>query len=147
MTAIEAPAPFQVAKVRPPMVARGKISNSLARSGLLGIGVQVVSPDGGETNLHSHPGIDSSWMVLDGKAIFYTTNDEVVAELEKNELVMIPSGTPYWFKASGDEPLVILHITARTPGSGEHSRIDYTPRTMGGENRVAETIPGQHFEG
>ena len=142
MTAIEAPAPFKVGKVRPPLVSKGKITMSITRSEMLGVGVQVVAPDGGETNLHSHPGIDSAWMVLDGEATFYGEGDRVVAELGKNEVISIPPGTPYWFKANGHEPLVILHITARVPGTGS-PRIDYTPP----KEKPEELIPGAFFEG
>lgn len=140
-------APFQVAKIRPQMVSRGKTSTSLVRAGQLGIGVQVASSDGGETNLHAHPGTDSAWMVLGGKAKFYTVNDRPIAELGKNEIVSIPAGAPYWFESSSDEPLVILHITSRIPGLEGASRIDYTPRTVGGENRIREVVEGQFFEG
>ena len=125
MTAVEAPAPFIVNKVRPPLVSKGKFTTSLARGEILNVGVQVVAPDGGETNLHAHPGTDSTWLVLDGAAIFYTTNDKIVAELDKDELVFIPQGVPYWFKAGTDKPLVILHITARAPGLVGPTRIDY----------------------
>lgn len=143
MTAVEAPAPFQVARVRPPLVSRGKISQSLARGEILGVGVQVVSADGGETNLHSHPGIDSFWLVLDGHATFYGEGDQLVAELERNELVLIPAGTPYWFKATGDEPLVVLHVTARAPGTSGRSRLDYRPPI----EKPEQIIPGAYFEG
>jgi quercetin dioxygenase-like cupin family protein len=131
-----------VAQVRPPLVSRGKISERLARTDVLGIGVQVVSADGGETNLHSHPAFDSSWIVLDGRATFYSEGDQVVAELGRNELVMIPAGTPYWFKSSSDKPLVLLHITARVPGSAP-GRVDYTPPI----EKPRDIIPGAHFEG
>ena len=143
MTAVEAPAPFTVTKVRPPMVARGKISQSLARTPTLGMGVQVVAPDGGETNLHSHPGVDSSWMVLDGEATFYTANDRVVGVLGKNEMIMIPAGAPYWFKATSENPLVILHVTARTPEAVglSSSRKDFAPPI----EKPRDIIPGAFF--
>ncbi len=148
MTATEqAIAPFQVAKVRPPMVKRGKAGMQLVRAGQLGIGVQVASTDGGETNLHAHPGMDSAWMVLGGRAKFYTVNDRVVGELGKNEIISIPAGTPYWFEAADDaEPLVVLHITSRAKDHQGSTRIDYTPRTAGGENRIREVIPDAFFE-
>jgi mannose-6-phosphate isomerase-like protein (cupin superfamily) len=143
----EAIAPFQVAKVRPPLVSKGKSSQSLVRAGQLGVGVQVATTDGGETNLHSHPGVDSAWMVLGGRAKFYTVNDRIVGELGKNEIISIPAGTPYWFEAANDdEPLVILHITSRAKDHQGSTRIDYTPRTTGGENRVREIIPDAFFE-
>jgi len=147
MTAVEESiAPFQVGKVRAQLVSRGKSVQSLVRAGKLSLGVQVVAADSGETNLHSHPGVDSAWMVLDGRAKFYTVNDRVLAELGKNEVISIPAGAPYWFEAVGDQPCVILHITARDAAIQGESRIDYTPRTKGGENRIREVIEGQFFE-
>lgn len=143
MTATQAPAPFQVAKVRPQMVSRGKTSAQLAKAGSLSIGVQVISPDGGETNLHSHPGVDSAWMVMGGKAKFYTKGDEVVAELDKNEVISIPAGTPYWFKAGDDQPLVILHMTCKDPSIKGSPRLDYAPPI----EKPREVIPGVFFEG
>lgn len=142
MTATEVPTPFKVAKVRPPLVDKGKISQSLARGEVLGVGVQVVAPDGGETNLHSHPGLDSSWMVLGGEATFYGEEDQEVARLTRNELIFIPAGTPYWFKASSEEPLVILHITARLKGFEGPGRIDYQPY----RDKPGQVIPGAFFE-
>ena len=143
MTAIEVPAPFTVAKIHPPMVQRGKISNSLARTEVLGVGVQVVAPDQGETNLHSHPGTDSAWVVMDGEATFYGTEDDVVVGvIGKNEMIMVPAGAPYWFKASSDKPLVILHITARTPDFVKGaSRKDYKPPI----EKPRDTVPGVFF--
>ena len=141
-------APFQVAKVHPPLVKQGKISESLVRAGNLGIGVQVAANDGGETNLHSHPNSDSAWMVLGGRAIFYTVDDKVIAELGKYEMVSIPAGTPYWFDVAdkdSDENLVILHITSKVPGVST-GRIDYSPRETGGENRIKVLEEGKFFE-
>ena len=149
MTATETDiAPFQIGKVRPMMVSRGKTSERVVSAGGLGIGVQVATTDGGETNLHAHPGTDSAWMVMGGRANFYTVNDRLLGELGKNEIISIPAGAPYWFESATDEePLVILHITSRIPGLEGATRIDYTPRTVGGENRIHETVEGKFFEG
>lgn len=142
-------APFQVAKVRPQLLNKGKTSDRLATAGNLGIGVQVCSADGGETNLHAHPNADSAWMVLGGEAKFYTVGNREIAHLHKNEMVTIPAGTPYWFdvanKESG-ENLVILHITSRIPGVTT-GRIDYEPPAgkLGGV--VEEFQEGKFFEG
>ena len=143
MAAIEAPAPFVVTKIRPPMALRGKTSQHIGRVGTLDMGVQVVAPDEGETNLHSHPGLDTSWVVLDGEALFYGPGDELVAQLGKNETIMIPAGTSYWFKAGSEKPLVILHIVSINEGYTRASRIDHQPR----EHQPHEAIPGTFFEG
>ena len=139
-------APFEIGKVRAQIVSRGKSNQQLVRAGALGVGVQVVSSDSGETNLHSHPGMDSAWMVLNGKAKFYTVNDRLLGELAKNEIISIPAGAPYWFEAEGSDPLVILHITSRDPSDQGGTRIDYSPRDVGGENRVRD-LTGEIFEG
>ena len=139
-------APFQISKVRSPIVSRGKSNQQLVRAGALGVGVQCVSSDSGETNLHSHPGMDSAWMVMNGRAKFYTVNDRELGELDKNEIISIPAGAPYWFEAVGDDPLVILHITSRDQNLKGESRIDYSPRDVGGDNRVRE-LTGEVFEG
>ncbi len=141
-------APFEVAKVRPQLLTKGKTTDRLARAGNLGIGVQVCSADGGETNLHSHPNADSAWMVLSGEAKFYTVKNREIAHLHKNEMITIPAGTPYWFdvadKESG-ENLVILHITSRIPGVST-GRIDYEPLVgkLGGVE--TEYQEGKYFE-
>lgn len=139
-------APFEVAKIRPQLVNKGKSNQDLVRAGALHVSVQVVSSDSGETNLHAHPGLDSAWLVVSGKAKFYTVNDRPIADLDKNEIISIPAGTPYWFEAEGDEPLVILHITSKDPRHLGSTRIDYTPRDVGGENRL-HGLTGAFFEG
>ena len=132
MTATEQQiAPFEVAKIRPPLVSRGKSNQNLVKAGALHVSMQVVSSDGGETNLHAHPGVDSAWLVVSGKAKFYTVNDRLIGELDKNEIISIPAGTPYWFEADGDENLVVMHITAKDPRHQGGTRIDYTPRDVG----------------
>jgi mannose-6-phosphate isomerase-like protein (cupin superfamily) len=143
MTAVETPAPFIVEKIRPALVAKGKATQRLGRATSLDMGVQVVAPDEGETNLHSHPGLDSAWVVLDGEALFYGENDEVVADLEKNEMIMIPAGTPYWFKSGPEKPLVILHIVSIQQGYTRQSRMDHRPRVQ----QRHDAFTGSHFEG
>lgn len=146
MTAVDTDiAPFQINKVRPPLVSRGKTSQQVVSAGRLNIGVQSLGNEGGETNLHSHPNSDSAWMVLQGKAKFYTVNDRLLGELGKYEVISIPAGTPYWFDTSDpNDPLVILHITSKIP-EVHTGRIDYSPRDVGGENRIREVIPGKFF--
>jgi mannose-6-phosphate isomerase-like protein (cupin superfamily) len=89
---------------------------------------------GGENNLHAHEYLDGVWFVLSGRARFYTTDDELVADLGPREGVLIPRLFPYWFESSGDEALEILQIEASVKpvdslrGFGE-GRINYTPLT------------------
>ena len=107
---------------------RPKKTVGLAKTDLLRVGVQVVKKDGGETNMHAHPALDSTWMVLRGRARFYGYGDVVIAEPGEHEGVVIPRGVPYWFQAISDEPLEILHITAADPNA-RNERVNYAPRT------------------
>jgi mannose-6-phosphate isomerase-like protein (cupin superfamily) len=110
----------------PASLDKPKLIVPLDRSDLLSVHVQVVQPHGGETNMHAHNGLDSCWMVLNGRARFYGFGDELVTEAGKHEGVFIPQGVPYWFEAAGEEPLEILHITARNKDVA-NDRVNYQP--------------------
>jgi mannose-6-phosphate isomerase-like protein (cupin superfamily) len=112
--------------VAPEGLDRPKAIVPLDRSDLLSVHVQVVQPNGGETNMHAHAGMDSCWYVLKGVARFYGYGDELIAEAGKYEGVFIPKGVPYWFEAGGDELLEVLHITARDK-SVANDRVNYRP--------------------
>ncbi len=141
MAADDVPLPFKVAKIQPQMVSRGKKGASLFRTDILGATVQVVT-EGGETNLHAHAGSDATWLIISGAATFYGEGDKVVARLEKNEMLLIPRGTPYWFESSSKEPLVIMRFSARAQNTPD-KRINYTER----KEKPREVIPGAFFEG
>lgn len=89
--------------------------------------MQIVGKDG-ENNMHSHTGNDGFWYVMSGKARFYGDGDEVVAELEPNEGLLIPHDEKYWFESAGEHPLEILHIGSYVAGV-EDRRIDHAERT------------------
>ena len=141
MADIETPAPFKVAKINPQMVSRGKKGQSLFRTDILGATVQVVTA-GGETNLHAHAGSDATWLVVAGQATFYGEGDKVVAKLNKNDMLLIPRGVPYWFESSSREALVIMRFSARAQNTLD-KRIDYTER----KTKPREVIPDTYFAG
>lgn len=94
-----------------PEFESGKKVTILARTPYLLGGVQVVLK-GGETNLHAHKHLDGFWMVLSGRARFYSDVDVVFAEIGKYEGVLIPRGVKYWFESASDEPLELLQVEA-----------------------------------
>ena len=118
---------FQTFEVHPRLLEEGKTSTRLVKTDLISAGVQVIAA-GGETNLHAHAGEDAIWLVLDGRARFYSVGDEVVAELDRYEAIVIPREAPYWFEsASDDKNLVIMRFGARAQNE-EQRRIDYGTR-------------------
>lgn len=111
---------------------RNKAVQVLCRSDIVFGAVQVVR-SGGETNLHSHGKLDGFWFVLRGNARFYTTDDEIFAELGPEEGVLIPRGFPYWFESVGEEVLELLQVEASvkqydTVDGFSEDRTSYTPR-------------------
>jgi mannose-6-phosphate isomerase-like protein (cupin superfamily) len=111
---------------RPEVLDQPKVHRNLPGSDILRVGVQIVQPHGGETNMHAHPALDSTWLVLSGRAHFYGFGDKLVGDVGKYEGVFIPKGVPYWFEAAGDEPLEILHIPAMDRNIA-NDRVDFSP--------------------
>jgi mannose-6-phosphate isomerase-like protein (cupin superfamily) len=120
-----------VVRYEEPPLHNGRAIRLLCHTDALLAGVQFVS-GGGEENLHSHRYLDGFWFVLRGRVRFYTTDDELVADLGPHEGVLVPREFPYWFESSGDETLEMLQVEASVKpndgllGFGE-ARTDYTP--------------------
>ena len=74
--------------------------------------VQVFRGRGGEQELHMHTAMDGFWFVLAGRARFYTTGDELVADLGPHEGILVPAGARYWFEAGDCEQLELLQVEA-----------------------------------
>lgn len=74
--------------------------------------------------MHSHTGNDGFWLVLSGHARFYGEGDEVIAELEEDEGVLILHDFHYWFESPDGNELEILHIASFVEGI-EDRRIDH----------------------
>jgi mannose-6-phosphate isomerase-like protein (cupin superfamily) len=119
----------QVFSYQRPDVSRPKTIVRLC-SGSVSMGiVQVVTKDGGETNLHSHGGMDSIYFVLKGRVRFYSSEKEVLAELGPHEGVLIPHDFKYWFENAGEEPLEVLQVAGFVPNKDPNSRTNFSPVT------------------
>ncbi len=97
-------------ELRTPMLKQGTSHKNLAGTDLMGIALKGYA-EGGENGLHTHPGEDHAFVVLDGEMTLYD-KDEKVTVLKRGQGIMIPSGWYYWFKSSGGEPLVFLKLSA-----------------------------------
>jgi mannose-6-phosphate isomerase-like protein (cupin superfamily) len=107
---------------------RKKVVVRLAGTDTIRPMVQCVAPKGGDTNLHAHPHTDGFWFVISGRSRWYRADDELVAEIGPMESIMVPKGTQYWFEASSDEPLEILHIAVTEQGvDPRRDRVDVQP--------------------
>jgi mannose-6-phosphate isomerase-like protein (cupin superfamily) len=98
---------------------RGTAKCRLAETDLATIAVKRIR-EGGENTLHMHPNADGFWTVLRGTVRFYTTDDELIAELGAMEGIVIPRTFPYWFESADEsEDLEILQVlVCSTPRPG-----------------------------
>ena len=117
--------PFTYEKPEIDQVRGKSFAKGLPNTGVVAIMIQAVQL-GGENNLHSHPGFDSVFFVLAGRARFYDDVETVACELGPHEGVLIRRGDPYWFESASAEELEIMHIKGFVPGAKD-VRINYTP--------------------
>lgn len=109
-----------------PTREQSKEIEHLAKTDSFKADIQIVGEDGAN-NMHAHTGNDGFWMVRSGAARFYGDDDEVLAELEPDEGIVIPRGLKYWFESIGDEDLEILHVAGFYQEIDDH-RIDHAER-------------------
>lgn len=111
----------------------------LCETDLLKADVQVVR-EGGANNMHAHTGNDGFWFVLSGEARFYGDGDEVLAELEAEEGILIPRGLKYWFESTGEDDLEIIHVASFSETVEDH-RVDHEERKReGGKKHSANSV-------
>ena len=104
---------------------RVKKTWQVCTSDLMKVQVQSVK-SGGENNLHSHPGEDAFWVVLNGAVRFYGEGEKEIGVYKKDEGVLIPRGFKYWFESASDQPLEVLRIGARDQ-TKENKRVNEAP--------------------
>jgi mannose-6-phosphate isomerase-like protein (cupin superfamily) len=131
--------PFQAFEVRPELLAAGKKTTPLAASEILSGFVQVAQ-HGGENFLHHHAGEDQIFFVLQGEATFYTEGNRVAAVLRRNEGMLVPRRTPYWYECTSAENLVIMRFIARAENDeqgiirhSENMRESIAPQPIAGK--------------
>ena len=108
----------------------------IAKTDITVANMQILN-NGGETQLHSHTGMDGFWMVLKGRVRFYGPEQNTLTkECGPMEGVFIPRNVPYWFETVGTEQAYLLQIESvdnrvpnkfiahgpRVPGSGPAPR-------------------------
>ena len=94
----------------------------LAHSDILKAVVQII-PEGGDNELHYHPGTDGFWMVLKGKARFYGPGG-AIGEFGPQEGILMPRNSRYWFEtASPNTELHLLQVAVKTQDKVQNSSI------------------------
>ena len=129
-------------KLEAQLPKQGRTDTPLAASDKMSVVLKTYAADG-ENGLHAHPNEDHTFVVLQGEAAFYGPNGES-STIGRNEGVLLPHGTFYWFKATSEEPLVMVRIGAAAfDGVDRHGRIAPDGSEMRGdsvENKQVELI-------
>ncbi len=131
-------------KLRTPLLTAGRSIMPLARSGIMSVGLNYYFP-GRKNSLHSHPGEDHSFVVLDGEVTFYDKEGKATV-LKKGEGIMLPEGWYYWFENSGGKPLALLRFSAWREGR-KVARVETTGRTRAEDVTEYEHVDGTPVEG
>jgi mannose-6-phosphate isomerase-like protein (cupin superfamily) len=108
---IQADTSFQTFKIRPQLLSAGKQTTVLAKTDVL-TGTVMVADTGGETIVHAHQAMDQMFVVLAGRARFYSSLDEVAAELGPMEGILVPRGATYWYEKISEENMVLFRAAA-----------------------------------
>ncbi|MFQ5683504.1 MAG: cupin domain-containing protein [Candidatus Binatia bacterium] len=116
----------------------------LARTAQAIIGLNYYSP-GRKNTLHTHPGEDHAFVVLDGEATFYD-KEEKATLLKKGEGIMLPEGWYYWFQNTGQKPLALLRFSARK-SRPKVLRVDIKGKTRSEDEEGYRYVDGNPIEG
>jgi mannose-6-phosphate isomerase-like protein (cupin superfamily) len=106
----------QVFTLKAPLLSSGNQDTPIYTTDLMWMHVKVYA-EGGENDLHAHPEEEHSFVVLDGEATF-VDGDGAETVVRRHEGILLPKGTYYRFRNTGDVNLVMLRI-----GAGSNSRI------------------------
>ena len=98
-TSTEVKPAAQLFSLKTPMLSEGRMDNHVAQTDLMKVTVKVYAA-GGENAMHMHPHEDHAFIVLQGQATFHLETDDNIKVLNKNDGVMLPKGTSYWFLSS-----------------------------------------------
>lgn len=130
-------------KIKTPRLTGGRSHTPLARTELAFIGLNYYVP-GRKNTLHTHPGEDHAFVVLEGEATFHDKAGTATL-LKKGEGIMLPEGWHYWFQNTGQIPLVLLRFSA-LKGNPKVKRIDAQGRTREEHEQGYAAVDGEPME-
>lgn len=134
----------QTFEVKTPLLTGGRSIMPLARTGMMSVGLNYYSP-GRKNSLHTHPGEDHAFVVLDGEVTFYDKNNNSTV-LRKGQGIMLPEGWYYWFENSGGKPLALLRFSAWKQ-KGNVARVETSGRARKDDATEYEYVDGTPVEG
>ena len=109
-------------KLKTPHITGGRSHTPLAQTEHMTIGLNYYIP-GRKNKLHTHPGEDHTFVVMDGQATFYN-KDHQPTVLNKGEGIILPENHYYYFQSTGDRPLALFRVSAKKGAKPKVLRVD-----------------------
>ncbi|RUP24864.1 MAG: cupin domain-containing protein [Curvibacter sp.] len=127
--------------IRTQLPKQGRTNQVLGASRYMSVVLKTYA-SGGENEIHAHSNEDHVFVILQGGAVFHGPNGET-REAGRNDCVLLPAGTFYWFHAKEDqEELVMLRIGAHIdPDSDVLARIDLEGKPFDGYSEKNKEVP------
>jgi len=117
--------------LRAQLPRQGRTDTPMAATDRLWVVLKTYAADG-ENELHAHPNEDHVFLVLEGEAEFFGPKGET-RRVKKYDGVLLPRGTFYWFRAVGQEALVMARVGAvLDPAQDRLARIDIEGQPLDG---------------
>jgi len=88
----------------------------------MSVGLNYYIP-GRKNKLHTHPGEDHIFVVMDGQATFYNKEHQPTV-LNKGEGIMLPENHYYYFASTGEAPLALFRVNAKKGNKPKVVRVD-----------------------
>ena len=132
-------------KLKTPHITGGRSHIPLAKTEHMTIGLNYYIP-GRKNKLHTHPGEDHTFVVMDGQATFYN-KDHQPTVLNKGEGIMLPENHYYYFQSTGDKPLALFRVSAKKGNKPKVLRVDNEGNKRTDEEIDFVVVDGQVVEG
>ncbi len=126
--------------IRAQLPKQGRTNQVLGASTHMNVVLKTYA-SGGENELHAHSNEDHVFVIMQGGATFFGPRGEE-QRVSKNDCVLLPAGSFYWFQADEDEPLVMLRIgAALNPNEDVLARIDPDGAPFDGYSEKNKELP------
>lgn len=131
--------------VKTPCITGGRSHMPLVRTDVLMSGLNYYAP-GRKNKLHTHPGEDHLFVVLDGEATFFDKQEKRTV-LGKGDGILLPEGHYYQFENTGDTPLALLRFAAYKADRKEVRRIEVSGGARTEDEMDYVCVDGDPIEG
>ena len=133
-------------KLRTQLMKEGRNNKTIAKTDHMRISLKCYA-GGGENGLHNHSDQDHAHIIMQGSAVFYGARGEE-QHCGQYEGVLLPANCYYRFLATSKEPLVLMRVSAKTPGVYKRLNVygDPLPNSSKGNGKVkAVPLEGKYW--